>query len=143
MKGDVVPDQHHITRLCGGSHIREDGTIAASAFKPRPGEEYLSVNWLEFLGLSSQGAEIDEIRRVLATKRTIGATARLAKLNVGQVHEAGRMDGHAPITISHEPETDPGRPIDASHSGIFGVPGDDNTIPELLAAAILEVKAAR
>ena len=49
MKGDVVPDGHHITRLCGGSHIRENGTIAALAFKQRPGEAYLSVNWLESL----------------------------------------------------------------------------------------------
>ncbi len=51
MKGDVVPDGHHITRLCGGSHIREIGTIAVTAFKQRPGEAYLSVNWLESPGL--------------------------------------------------------------------------------------------
>ena len=44
MKGDIVPDDHHVGRLCGGSHIREDGTIAATAFKLRPGEPYLSVN---------------------------------------------------------------------------------------------------
>lgn len=56
MKGDTVPDEHHITRLCGGSHVREDGTIAATAFKPRQGEAYLSVNWLEMLGLADRAA---------------------------------------------------------------------------------------
>ena len=83
MKGDVVPDDHHIARLCGGSHIREDGTIAATAFKPRPGEAYLSVNWLEFLGLADRAAQLDEVRHVLASKRGVGASARLAVLNVG------------------------------------------------------------
>ena len=58
MKGDVIPDADHITRLCGGSHVREDGTISATAFKPRPGEAYLSVNWLECLGLPDRDAEL-------------------------------------------------------------------------------------
>jgi hypothetical protein len=145
MKGDIVPDEHHVARLCGGSHIREDGTIAATAFKPRPGEAYLSVNWLEFLALSDRSTEVEEIRRVLGTKRMIGATARLAVLNVGQARETVRMSDHnnAILSILHEPETDPGRPQDPSHAGIYGVPADDNTVPELLAAAVLEVHQTR
>ena len=89
MKGDTVPDDHQVTRLCGGSHIRENGTIAATAFKPSPGETYLSVNWLEFLGLSDRAAQLDEVRRVLTSKRGVGASARLAVLSV-HVGRAGR-----------------------------------------------------
>lgn len=145
MKGDVVPDAHHIVRLCGGSHIREDGTIAATAFKPRPGEPYISVNWLEFLALPDRAAEIIEVGRVLAAKRTVGATARLAVLNVGLSREAVRAKSHNNVVLSvlHEPEAEPGRPQDASHSGLYGVPADDNTVPELLAAAVLDVHQAR
>jgi hypothetical protein len=111
MKGDVVPDEHHVTRLCGGSHIREDGTIAATAFKPRAGEVYLSVNWLELLAISGRPAEIDEICRVLGTKRRIGTTARLAVLNVGQARATVRINGISDVVLSvlHDPETDPAR----------------------------------
>lgn len=145
MKGDIVPDAHHVTRLCGGSHIREDGTIAATAFKPRPGEAYLSVNWLESLGLLSRDAGLTEVRRVLATKRKVGAAARLALLNVGQAREIVRRESaaHAEISVRHEPETEPGQPADASHSGIYGVPEDDIAIPELLVSAIHGVARAR
>ena len=145
MKGVIVPDAHHVTRLCGGSHVREDGTIAATAFKPRPGEAYLSVNWLESLGLPSRDAELTEVRRVLATKRKVGASARLVVLNVGQTRDIVRRESaaRAEISVRHEPETEPGQPADASHSGIFGVPQDDIAIPELLVTAIQSVVSAR
>ena len=141
MKGDVVPDDHHVCRLCGGSHIREDGSIAATAFKPRPGETYLSVNWLELLALPNRVSEIAEVRRVLATKRKIGASARLAVLNVGQLRASVSLNSHdrRDLSVLHEPEIDPALALDLSHSGIHGVPLDDNTVPELLARAVQEI----
>ena len=145
MKGDVVPAEHHVSRLCGGSHVREDGTIAATAFKPRPGEAYLSVSWLEYLHLPTRIAEITEVRRILATKRSIGTSARLAVLNVGAMCEIVRQHDHFrhDLVVRHEPEDAPGFPQDLSHSGIYGVPEEDNIIPELLAGVVAEVHAAR
>ena len=145
MKGDIVPDTDSVARLCGGSHIREDGSIAATAFKPRPGEAYLSVNWLEFLPLGGRPTELEAIRQVLSRKRKIGTTARLAVLNVGQACDAVRQNSvnHTVLTVRHEPEAELGRPQDPSHAGIYGVPTDDNTIPELLAAAVIEEHQAR
>ena len=145
MKGDVVPDADHVTRLCGGSHVREDGTIAATAFKPRPGEAYLSVNWLEALGLTGRGSELAEVRRVLATKRKVGGAARLAILNVGQARHVVRQESsaHLELAFRHEPEVGTGRPHDHSHSGIYGVPEDDVLVPELLASVVLKVAEAR
>ena len=145
MKGDVVPDSHHVSRLCGGSHIREDGTISATAFKPRPRETYLSVNWLELLSIPDRAAEIAELRRVLGAKRKIGGTSKFGVLNVGVAratvlqHSRDRIG----ITVRHEPETETGRPQDLSHSGIYGVPEDDNTVSELLAQAVSETYSAR
>ncbi len=145
MKGDVIPDGDHVTRLCGGSHVREDGTTSATAFKPRPGEAYLSVNWPELLALGDRAVEITEVRRVLVSKRTIGASARFAVLNVGTAREAVRQHSHDHRAISnrHEPEADASRPLDPSHSGIYGVPEDDMIIPELLTSVVQDVQTAR
>ena len=142
MKGDTVPNDHHVARLCGGSHIREDGTIAPTAFKPRAGETYLSVNWLELLRLPDRDTEIAEIRRMLGTKRKIGSTARLAMLNVGQVRDVVRREStnHIELAVRHETEMEPGRTSDPSHSGIYGVPEDDITIPELIVTVIQGIR---
>ncbi len=143
MKGEIIPDAHHVSRLCGGSHIREDGTISATAFRLRPGESYLSVNWLEQLGLASRQAEVSEIWRVLATKRKIGASARLAVLNVGSAREivTGLTDEPRRLSFRHEPEAPPDAADDPSHSGIHGIREDDNLVAELLARSVLESHA--
>jgi hypothetical protein len=59
--------------------------VHATAFKPRPGEPYLSVNWLELLALPSRNAEIAELRRVLAAKRAIGSMARFVERRPGPI----------------------------------------------------------
>lgn len=145
MKGDIVPDGHHVSRLCGGSHVREDGTIAATAFKPRSGEAYLSVNWLEHLELPDRQSQIKEVLRVLGTKRKVGNSARLAVLNVGSARDAVSRYSydHLELSFRHEPEADPGIPQDPSHSGIHGVPEDDNLVAELLARAVSELHGLR
>jgi hypothetical protein len=136
--GDTVRDADNIARLCGGSHIREDGTVSASAFKLRHGETFLSVNWLEYLRLPDRAAEIVEVRRVLMSKRTMGRTAKIAVLNVGEASRAiTDHDKDLPqIAVLHMPETEAGKPQDPSHAGIYGLAEDDNTIPELLARAV-------
>lgn len=86
MQGDRVPDTDHISRYYGRAHIQEDGRISGTAFCLRQSEEYLSVNWLEDLGLGDRDSEIAEVRRVLEAKgRKLGTTARLAVLNAGRL----------------------------------------------------------
>jgi hypothetical protein len=145
MKGDIVPDTDHVTRLCGGSHLREDGTVAATAYKPRPGETFLSVNWLELLAMPDRETALTEVRRILAAKRSIGGTSRLAISNVGSMRAHVRQEDatHAELSVRHEPEHSAERPTDASHSGIYGVPVDDMIVPELIAANVLSVVSAR
>lgn len=145
MKGDVVPDAHHVSRLCGGSHVREDGTISATAFRLRPGESYLSVNWLEHLGLLTRQAEVGEVWRVLSTKRKIGATARLAVLNVGAARASVAQHSYdlRNLSFRHEPEMELSAPVDPSHSGIHGLLEDDNLVADLLAKAVTESHSPR
>lgn len=138
MKGERIPDADHVARLCGGSHIREDGTVGPTAFMLRKGEVYLSVNWLEFLKLPTRTAQIEEVFRVVGTKRKIGSSARLAVLNVGTIQKIGAELGQRAVSIAvlHEPEEGAGS--DPSHSGIHGMADRDNTISEFLARAVTE-----
>jgi hypothetical protein len=138
MKGDRIPEADHVARLCGGSHIREDGTFGPTAFMLRHGEDYLSVNWLEFLNMPNRTAQIEEVFRVVGTKRKIGSSARLAVLNVGTIQKIGAELGQRAVSIAvlHEPEE--GAVSDPSHSGIHGMADRDNTISEFLARAVAE-----
>ncbi len=135
-----VPDDHHVTRLCGASYIRSDGVVSFTAFCPRPGEAYLSVNWLEYLHSTDEAAALAEIRRVLATKRKVGSNARLAILRVSDAKAAVRAASgdRLALDVTHEPEPD-----DPSHSGMYGVPIEAMDIQEALAEAIQRLTEAR
>jgi hypothetical protein len=134
MKGEIIPDQDHVMRLCGGSHLREDGSVAPTAFRPRVGEAFLSVNWVEHLNLSTRFEQIVELCRVLSSKRSIGKKAKLALLNVGQIH-ASHFSAFLSLEVRHQPET---TPPDVSHSGIYGVKLDDLLLQDHLARIVLE-----
>lgn len=131
MRGDVVPDGDHVTRLCGRIFIQENGMPDGSAFVRKPGETYLSVNWLECLPLASQAEQIAEVLRVLELKRHVGRTAKLALLNVGRSRMFVRQGtpNNPEIHFLHEPTRHPH--VDPSHSGIHELPGDQ---PGLVAA---------
>lgn len=143
MKGDIVPDKDHVSRLCGGSHI-DDGVVQAGAFLLAAGHSYLSVNWLEYLGLNDRASEIAEVQRVMATKRKVGATARLAVAVVGEMRSLVRDDSEdaRELRVHHEPEEAPHR-SDPSHSGIHNLHHDDLTIAVLLSRAFSETYPAR
>jgi hypothetical protein len=144
MKGDALPKEDHITRLCGGSHITEAGEPRATAFflKPKDSGSGLSVNWLEHLGLPSRAAEITEIRRIMAEKfmKGVGSTAILAVLNVGQALSSVREESadNRELAILHEPS-----PRDPSHSGIHNYTIEEELIAELLAGCVLDIYPAK
>ena len=121
MKGGHIPDSDHIARYCGAARIMDSGNISGLAFKLRDGEEYLSVNWLEYLKKPNREDEIGELRKVFARKgRRVGAKARFAILNVGEMCGHVLSIGQRRINVRHEPEED-----DSSHSGIYGLYEDD------------------
>jgi hypothetical protein len=141
MQRDRVPDTNHISRYCGGAHVHENGRISGTAFRLRELEEYLSVNWLESLGLADRDPQIAEIRRVLEAKGLkIGSKARLAVLNSGRLreHVASASPDRRMLDILHTPEL-----LDPSHTGIFGLPRDDRLIAELVAEVVQDVYPAK
>lgn len=145
MNGDVLPDADHVTRLCGFTQLNEDGIPEGSAFVLKPGETFLSVNWIESLGLGARPEQIAEVLRVLGTKRKVGATAKLGLLNVGRSRVAVREGTTDRLEVSfvHEPENK--TPIDSSHSGIYDLPLSDGdiTAAEQLALSVSELFPTR
>jgi hypothetical protein len=140
MKGQAIPDSDHVGRYCKASTV-ENGEISATAFMMRETEEYLSVNWLEELKRPSRASQIRDLQEVYNKKLKVGATARIAILNVGTLRS--KVQRESPdsrlLRVLHEPE----EPDDPSHAGIYEIPHDDEIIAELIAQVVLENHPAR
>jgi hypothetical protein len=140
MKGQTIPDSDHVGRYCKASTV-ENGEISATAFMMRETEEYLSVNWLEELKRPSRASQIRDLQEVYNKKLKVGATARIAILNVGTLRS--KVQRESPdsrlLRVLHEPE----EPDDPSHAGIYEIPHDDEIIAELIAQVVLENHPAR
>ena len=133
MKGDNIPPTHHVSHLCYGKGIEEDGQISAASFLPRPTDAYLSVNWLERLGCSDRPSEIIEVRNRYARLK-LKKKDKIALLNVGVTCSkvAKESEDHRCLKATHEPE-----PNDDSHSGLWGYTYVDTMIAELIRSTVL------
>jgi hypothetical protein len=142
MKGETIPDQHHIARFCKPTQA-PNGQVQATAFMLRPGEESLSVNWLEFLSTSSREAEIEELRNIYSRKLKVGTGARIAALNVGDMRAEvlAESPDRRNLRVLHDPQY--GTVNDPSHSGIHGLKPDDELIAELILETVRETYFAR
>ncbi len=142
MKSDRLPDTDHISRMCHSKHV-DEGDVQASAFMLRENDVGLSVNWLEMLQCANREEEIVEIRNVYySTFHSIGARAKIAVLNVGNVRKHVWMETpddrnldviHAPL---NDDETD-------THSEIHNMHPNQELIAELICETILEIYPAR
>ena len=100
----------------------------------RPGEAYLSANWLEHFHDSDRAVQIAGVRRALTAKGfQLRRAARFAVLNVGDAIatcRAGCPDANLRIVALGETH-------DPSHTGIYGVaPPNNVAVAALLAAAV-------
>jgi len=142
MRGDKIPDPDHIARFCRPMQAPE-GQIQATALMLRSDEEYLSVNWLEYLNCSNRDHEINQIRNIYSEKFNVGARAKIAVLNVGEVREKVLTESpdKQNIEVLHDPiENDL---YDPSHSGIYNLKQDDELIAELILETVHENYPAR
>jgi len=139
MKGETIPDQNHIARFCRPMQAPE-GQIQATAFMLRADDESLSVNWLEFFNCSNRENEIAKIQTIYSETFTVGARARIAILNVGEVRKkvlTESPDGRN-LEVLHDPSIN-----DPSHSGIYNLKQDDELIAELILETVSESYSAR
>ena len=130
MKDDIIPDENHIARLCKSTTI-DDGKIQASAFFLRNIDIGLSVDWLEKLNCPSREEEIDTLRDIYeATFNSIGAKAKIAILNVGNIRTHVRnetMDNRI-LDVIHSPFIDDDE--NDTHSEIRNMRPDEEMIAE-------------
>jgi len=141
MKGDHVPPKDHIARYCKYTTLSEDGKPSPSAFRLRKNiDQFLSVQWLEYLRQPNRTSEINEACRLLvAGNFKLGAKALIAVLNVGDLYEhvETQSRSHFKIRVLHEPSAS-----DPSHSGIHDTIQDELVISELIAEKVLETYPA-
>lgn len=92
-----------------------------SAFRPREGEDYLSVNWLEFFETPNLSTAVQMVRTVFDSKgyRT-RPNGRFVALNVRDIKSVARASGESSLDVEHVPLAD-----DESHAGIIGYTVDD------------------
>lgn len=135
MKGDIVPDIDHVARYCKPSTL-EDGQLLATAFLPRPQEESLSVNWLEYLRCPDRRREVAEIQKIYNKKfLKVRPNARIVVLNVGETRLKVLIESEDKrnLEFQHDPEE-----MDPSHSGIYNIKSDEEMIAELILSAVLD-----
>ena len=142
MRGNKIPGDNNVSRLCSGTRCDEDGRPLGAAFMLKSNEFYLSVNWLEETGASSRAQQLAIVRKHLTDKGlTMPAKGRLAVLHLQSAFKEIKRstpDSRA-LSAHHEPEL----PHDPSHSGVYGYIVDDNLIADLMAQAVREHYGAR
>jgi len=140
MKGDLIPEQHHISRYCSATKCTENGEITGAAFLLRPTDRLLSVNWLQSFHLASRQEEINEVRRILNLKLRLGVKAKIAVLNVGEVLNYVHIQSpdSRNLIVLHDPEEN-----DPSHTGIYGYRYEDHLIADLIAEVVQTTYPAR
>lgn len=152
MKGDLIPDADHILRLVGGSHVDTDENgnpvITGGGFIARPRDDNKpSYNWLE----TFEGTVAEQVQQVRNVSRMApGATAKLARLNVGEVrrHIEANTDESRVVTVIHDPlDEENGKAADPSHALMTNIPTEDDPqgeqIGDLIAQCVIESFPAR
>jgi hypothetical protein len=126
-----LPDKDHVMRYVPWGKLRrdEDDNVVGflgEAFKLRPSEDYLSVNWLEYSGGDRQ-AKIQASVRTFRRTLNVGPKSAFGISNVDKIKEVCRARGHT-VRITYEPTDD-----NLSHSGIRRIPRDDDILFDALA----------
>lgn len=141
MTGNEIPNDNHVVRYVRPSLV--DGeTVDGSAFILRPGENGLSVHWLEAVNGGDTYRQLDEVRRL--SRLALSRNGRFAKLNVEDTKrrvsvnakEAGVLESlgfiEAPLASTAEFEAD------CSHAEITGLPPGETDEAMLVGDLIVE-----
>ena len=115
-----------------------DGLPMAAAFEIRPGEDYLSVNWLEYFNAPDLDAAIERVREAFDAKGyRVRPNGRFAVVGVGAAKAAIAAAIGQPGSVEHLPLDD-----DQSHAGLYGYPQGDLAAAAALRARVQQVHPA-
>ena len=87
-----ISPQHHVARYCKKGTV-ESGQVMSAAFLPRPNEDGISVNWLEYFSNIQEDA-LAQVRLHIALN--LDSDGRFAVLNVGDVRRLRLQVNHKP-----------------------------------------------
>ena len=121
--GVQLPVGSHAVRLCYQSGLGDNGEVTADCFVPhagtdeRPGDRYLSVHWLEYLGRGPIADCLQRLRDFLLTSKIPGERkptrhGKLAVLSCDRVSQTALEEVLLEITFWHVPR------LPASASGV-------------------------
>jgi hypothetical protein len=133
-----LPNEDHVMRYVPWGKLRRDEDdnvlgFLGEAFKLRPDEEYLSVNWLEYFD-GDREKKIQASVRTFRSTLTVGTKSAFGIGNVAKLKEVCRARD-ATVRIVYEPTDN-----NQSHSAIRRIPRDDAILLDALAAdAFLEL----
>lgn len=131
MINQPIPGNNHITRHVGPGQVFPDGRISGQAFRRRVGEEYMSVNWIEYFGSIGHSDAVQTICKLLRKKRGIKLNSKLVVISVGKMTEYVKKEANIALYVKHTPDV-----IDPSHSGVFNMPIDDTAVGNHIAKII-------
>ena len=136
MIGTDLPDDDHVVRYAKPTTVREDGSVDGSAFRLRPSDNGLSVNWLDYYQSFDKSQQLDKVRQ--SSRLTMRPNGRLAELNIG-VTKRHVQRGLKNLRFIHAPLAAEGdyQP-DSSHSEIRGLPPGDSPEAALIGDMIAE-----
>jgi hypothetical protein len=104
------------------------------AFECEADDDGISVTWMEYFA----GSPLEQLvaaRAAMSRGRTLRASNRLAKLNVGEILAAGNSV-KKPLSVVHDPIEQPLEKENLGHSLILGVAYDDDDLRNRLANLI-------
>ena len=136
MTGTDLPDDDQVVRYAKPTTVRGDGSVDGSAFRLRPSDKGLSVNWLDYYQRFDKSQQLDKVRR--SSRLTMRSNGRLAELNIGVTkrHVQKRLKNlrfiHAPLAAEGEYQPDP------SHAEIIGLPPGDTPEAALIGDMIAD-----
>jgi hypothetical protein len=142
MKGDQIPNEHHVAHLCKKQHLLDDhsGGVSAAAFIFRAEDnDGLSCNWLEHTS-GTRAEQLARVRELMRLKRR--SSNRLAVINCGESRAAVRDGFGVDLSIIEDPlpADEKYATSDPSHALIEPPPGElrDFIAASLSARAVVE-----
>ena len=100
--GDPIPGEAFVARWCRHRDVAGDWP-KVSAFEPRPGEQYLSGNWLQYYS-EDRDTGINKIRKCIPL--TLDERDRFVVLEVDQILDAIFIGGGHSASVTFKPEED-------------------------------------
>jgi len=93
----------------------------------RPGEESLSVNWIEYFGEDKSSSAIKSVQSFRESIK-VGPNSAFGVAKVAKIKECGRSVAGIKIRIAYEPSSN-----NPAHSSVRRLPRDDSALLDALA----------